>query len=106
MKGDPFEEHFGWIDANGDGSVDRAEYDFIRIGTSTSGHGITAVRLSAIAGRGDLTPTNVAWRLQKSYPNIPSLLVYRDVMYLMKEGGIVSSINPATGRGFENGPHA
>ena len=103
MKGDPFAEHFGWIDANSDGFIDRAEYDFIRIGTSTSGHGITAVRLSAIGGRGDLTPTNVAWRLQKSYPNIPSLLVYRDVMYLMKEGGIVSSINPATGEVLKMG---
>ena len=103
MKGDPFAEHFGWIDANSDGFVDRAEYDFIRIGTSTSGHGITAVRLSATGGRGDLTPTKVAWRLQKSYPNIPSLLVYRDVMYLMKEGGIVSSINPATGEVLKMG---
>ncbi len=94
MKGDPFEEHFGWIDANGDGYIDQAEYDFVRTGTSTSGHGITAVR---IGGSGDLTPTNVVWRLKKSYPNIPAPLVYRDVMYLMKEGGIVTSLNPATG---------
>ena len=96
MKSDPeYQEHFGWLDANGDGSIDRAEYDFVRTGTSTSGHGITAVRLAG--GSGDLTPTNVVWRLKKSYPNIPAPLVYRDVMYLMKEGGIVSSINPATG---------
>jgi len=103
MKGDPFEEHFGWIDANSDGYIDRAEYDFVRTGTSTSGHGITAIRLGGNGGSGDLTATNVVWRLKKSYPNIPSLLVYRDVMYLMKEGGIVTSLNPATGEVLKMG---
>ena len=103
MKGDPFEEHFGWIDANSDGYIDRAEYDFVRTGTSTSGHGITAIRLGGNGGSGDLTSTNVVWRLKKSYPNIPSLLVYRDVMYLMKEGGIVTSLNPATGEVLKMG---
>jgi len=109
MKGDPFEEHFGWLDPNSDGYIDRAEYDSIRTGTSTSGHGITAVRLGGasgiggVGGRGDLTPTNVVWRLKKSYPNIPAPLVYRDVMYLMKEGGIVTSLNPATGEVLKMG---
>ncbi|HSE31666.1 MAG TPA: PQQ-binding-like beta-propeller repeat protein [Pyrinomonadaceae bacterium] len=92
-------EHFGWLDSNNDGSVDRAEYDFVRNST-TSGHGLTAVRLG---GQGDLTRTNVAWSLKKSYPNIPSPLVYRGVMYLMKEGGIVTSLDPATGQVLKQG---
>jgi outer membrane protein assembly factor BamB len=95
------QEHFGWLDANSDGYIDRAEYDFVRTGTSTSGHGITAIRLGG--GDGDVTSTNVLWRLQKSYPNIPAPLVYRDVMYLMKESGIVSSVNPATGEVLKMG---
>ena len=104
MKVEPMmQEHFGWLDANSDGYIDRAEYDFVRIGTSTSGHGITAVRLGGNGGSGDLTATNVAWRLKKSYPNIPAPLIYRDVMYLMKEGGIVTSINPATGEVLKMG---
>jgi outer membrane protein assembly factor BamB len=94
------QEHFGWLDANNDKYLDRDEYDFVRTNTSTSGHGITAVRLG---GGGDITPTNVVWKLQKTYPNIPSPLIYRDVMYLMKEGGIVTSINPATGEVFKMG---
>jgi len=101
MKDEPGgQEHFGWLDANKDNYIDRAEYDFIRGSISASGHGITAVRLG---GSGDLTPTNVAWRLQKSYPNIPAPLVYRDVMYLMKEGGIVTSLNPTTGEVLKMG---
>ena len=92
-------EHFGWLDANNDGYVDRAEYDFVRNST-TLGHGLTAVRL---AGQGDITSSNVVWRLQKSYPNIPAPLIYRGVMYLMKEGGIVSSIDPASGQVLKQG---
>jgi len=92
-------EHFGWLDANNDDYIDRAEYDFVRNST-TLGHGLTAVRL---AGQGDVTSSNVAWRLQKSYPNIPAPLIYRGVMYLMKEGGIVSTLDPATGQILKQG---
>ena len=92
-------EHFGWLDANNDGYVDRAEYDFVRNST-VSGHGLTAVRLG---GQGDLTATNVVWRVQKSYPNIPAPLIYQGVMYLMKEGGIVTSLNPSSGEVLKMG---
>jgi len=92
-------EHFGWLDANNDGYVDRAEYDFVRNST-TLGHGLTAVRPS---GRGDVTSSNVAWRLQKGYPNIPAPLIYQGVMYLMKEGGIVSSLDPVSGQVLKQG---
>jgi outer membrane protein assembly factor BamB len=92
-------EHFGWLDANNDGYVDRAEYDFVRSST-VSGHGLTAVRLG---GQGDVTATNVVWRVKKSYPNIPAPLIYQGVMYLMKEGGIVTSLNPSSGEVLKMG---
>ena len=92
-------EHFGWLDANNDGYIDRAEYDFVRNST-TLGQGLTAVRL---AGQGDITSSNVVWRVKKAYPNIPAPLIYKGVMYLMKEGGIVSSLNPATGEILKQG---
>jgi len=92
-------EHFGWLDANGDGYIDRAEHDFVRNSTS-SGHGLTAVRLT---GQGDLTSSNIVWQLKKAYPGIPAPLVYRGVMYLMKEGGIVSSVDPASGQVLKQG---
>jgi outer membrane protein assembly factor BamB len=93
-------EHFGWVDANNDGYIDRAEWDFIRNSSTTSGHGLSAVRLG---GQGDLTPTNVVWRLKKSYPSIPAPLLYQGVMYLMKEGGIVTSLNPTNGEILKQG---
>jgi outer membrane protein assembly factor BamB len=94
-----FMDHFGWLDANNDGSIERAEYDFARNST-IGGHGLTAIRLG---GRGDLTNSNAAWRVKKSYPSIPAPLIYRGVMYLMKEGGIVSSLDPASGQFLKQG---
>ena len=100
MKTTPdYAEHFGWLDANSDGYIERAEYDFVRNST-TLGHGLTAIRLP---GQGDLTTSNVVWRLEKGYPNIPAPLIYRGVMYLMKEGGIVSTVDPATGNVLKQG---
>ena len=92
-------DHFGWLDSNSDGMIDRAEYDFVRNSTA-SGYGVTAIRLS---GQGDLTSSNVVWRVKKSYPSIPSPLIYRGVMYLMKEGGIVSSLDPTSGQVLKQG---
>jgi len=92
-------DHFGWLDSNNDGAIDRAEYDFVRNSTA-SGHGLTAIRL---AGQGDLTSSNVVWRVKKAYPSIPSPLIYRGVMYLMKEGGIVSTLDPASGQVLKQG---
>ena len=92
-------DHFGWMDSNNDGYIDRNEYEFVRT-SSAAGHGLTAVRLG---GQGDLTTSNVVWRVKKSYPSIPAPLVYQGVMYLMKEGGIVTSLNPASGEVLKMG---
>lgn len=92
-------EHFGWLDANSDGFIERAEHDFVRNST-IMGHGVTAIRLS---GKGDLTASNVVWNVKKAYPSIPAPLIYRGVMYFMKEGGIVSSLDPASGEVLKQG---
>src|ERR1044072_8747838 len=92
-------EHFGWLDANNAGVIERAEEALGRNSTPR-GHGLTAARLG---GQGDLTSSSVAWNLRKSYPSIPAPLIYRGVMYLMKEGGIVSSLEPASGQVLKQG---
>ena len=88
--------YFGWLDGNGDGYVDRTEWDFVR-DSLVGGYGVTAIDLGARGGTGDRTTTNVVWNVRKSFPSIPSPLIYQGVMYLMKEGGILSSLDPASG---------
>jgi outer membrane protein assembly factor BamB len=52
---------------------------------------------------GDLTDSHLMWRYQRALPNTPSPLFYKDVVYLMKEGGIFTSLNPKTGDVLKQG---
>ena len=54
-------------------------------------------------GRGDLTSTAVVWRMQKFLPNVPSPLVHGGVVYLVKDGGIFSSVDAKTGEILKQG---
>ena len=66
-----------------------------------SRNAMLAVRLG---GRGDLTGSaNILWRMQKFLPNSPSPLLYEGVLYLIKDGGILTSLNPKTGEILKQG---
>lgn len=71
------------------------------------GHGLIFVptgwsqgQLLAIkpAGRGDVTSTNVAWRVMKSVAKKPSALLVDDLVYMIHDGGVASAIEAKTGR--------
>ena len=92
-------EHFGWMDANGDGVIDRAEYDVIR-NAGAAGHGLTALKPG---GKGNVTATNVAWREKKRYPNVAAPLLYKGVLYVVETGGIITSFDAQTGEALKTG---
>jgi outer membrane protein assembly factor BamB len=92
-------DHFGWMDRDGDGFVAGAEYSEI-LQESVSEYGLVAVRAG---GSGDQTQQRLLWRFKKEYPEITSPLVYRGVLYTVKDGGIVTSLNPATGEPWKSG---
>jgi outer membrane protein assembly factor BamB len=50
-----------------------------------------------LGGRGDMTATNVRWKYHKSVPQLPSPLVYQNVLYMVNDGGIVTTLHPETG---------
>jgi len=41
------------------------------------------------------------WRYRKSLPNVPSPLLYQGVLYLVRDGGIMTSLDPRTGEPFK-----
>jgi len=59
--------------------------------------GENALRAYRLGGAGDLTDTHLLWKTSRSLPNVPSPLVYRDVLYTLKEGGILTSYDAGTG---------
>ncbi len=90
-------DHFGWADRDSDGFVSAAEWDAIQR-ESVSEHGLAAVQAG---GAGDQTKRRLVWRFKKDYSGVTSPLVYRGVLYMVKDGGIVTSLNPVTGEVFK-----
>lgn len=59
--------------------------------------GENGLRAYRLGGKGDLTETHLLWKNPRSLPNVPSPLVYRGVLYTLKEGGILTSFDMRTG---------
>ena len=86
-------KYFPYIDLNGDGLMDAAEWKMYAA-TMAAENGLISVKLG---GHGDVTGTHVAWKFHKSIPQLPSTLIYRDVLYMINDSGVLSTINPRTG---------
>ncbi len=93
-------EHFGWIDINGDNIIEANEWNTTRE-FGVGEWGAIAVRPGNAKGR--LEPDAVRWRFQKNIPYIPAPLLYQGVYYMVKTGGIITSLDPATGQLLKQG---
>jgi hypothetical protein len=58
---------------------------------------VNAVNAIRLGGRGDMTDKAVKWRYYKSLPNVPSPLYYDGVVYMTKEGGIMTALDAESG---------
>ncbi|MEQ1861979.1 MAG: PQQ-binding-like beta-propeller repeat protein [Chthoniobacteraceae bacterium] len=90
----PMKDFFSSNDTNKDGFISRDEWDGM-IGYLKRGKN----RLVAVkpGGSGDITTTHVAWEKTKSLPYVPSALLYRGALFMVKDGGLASSFDAATG---------
>jgi outer membrane protein assembly factor BamB len=50
-----------------------------------------------------MTASNVRWRYQRPVPQVPSTLLYKSVLYMVNDGGILISFDPATGAVVKQG---
>jgi outer membrane protein assembly factor BamB len=56
-----------------------------------------------LGGRGDVTDTHVLWRFEKSLPDVPTPLVYDGVVFLVRSGGIATTLDAKTGKVIKQG---
>lgn len=91
-------------DLNKNGLLDGKDWQYYRM-RRTSNNSSMAIRLN---GEGDVTKSHVLWTYQKSLPDVPAILHYRNVLYLIRNGGILQTLDPATGAAIKLGrlPHA
>ncbi len=88
------DKKFNSFDLDKDKQLGRRDWTYLQSKTSSQ-NALIAVRLG---GRGDVSDTHLAWTHRKSLPNVASPLVYDGVVYLAKDGGIVSALDAKTGK--------
>jgi len=81
------------VDLDRDGFLNEREWTFFRT-RRASRNAILAVKLG---GKGDVTETHVKWRYSKSLPDVSAPLVYNGVVYLVRNGGILTTLDAQTG---------
>ncbi len=84
--------HFGWVDANKDAFIDQKEWDFVNAGMSSRDYGLVAFEWAS-----DAKGLKELWRYKRGLPSIATPLLLNDVLYLVKHGGMLTTLDTATG---------
>jgi outer membrane protein assembly factor BamB len=90
---------FEAFDMDRDEKLNAKDWEVFR-GMMASENGLLAIRLG---GRGDQTATAIRWRYQRPVPQVPSTLLYKGVLYMINDSGIMLSFDPATGNVIKQG---
>jgi outer membrane protein assembly factor BamB len=95
----PVKDYFPFTDLDADGKLNAAEWATFTASMSAE----NALLAFRTGGKGDATPTSLRWRFQRSIPQLPSPVLYRGVLYMINDGGILTTIDPATGQLLKQG---
>jgi outer membrane protein assembly factor BamB len=82
------------INGNGDGILTEDEWVAAFDPKLPTG-GLVRTKLN---GKGDVTATHVGWRHTKGLPYVCAPILYRDVLYVIRDGGILTAFQPDTGK--------
>jgi len=98
MLGEAFEA----FDMDRDEKLNAKDWEVFRA-MMASENGLLAIKLGGDGGGGDQTATAIRWRYQKPVPQVPSTLLYKGVLYMINDSGILISFDPATGTVLKQG---
>ena len=65
-----------------------------------SENGLLSIKMG---GEGDQTATAVRWHYYKPVPQVPSTLLYKGVLYMINDSGILLTFDPANGNVIKQG---
>ena len=95
MLGGAFEA----FDMDRDEKLNTKDWEVFRA-MMASENGLLAIKMG---GKGDQTATAIRWRYTKPVPQVPSTLLYKGVLYMINDSGILLSFDPATGNVIKQG---
>ena len=90
---------FAVADLDLNGSLTKDEWSYYRAALDSE-NGMLAIRLG---GSGDMTDTAIRWKYQRSVPQLPSPILFKGVLYMVNDNGIVTTLNPKTGDVIKQG---
>jgi outer membrane protein assembly factor BamB len=85
-------KYWDFIDTDGHGKIVEAEWNLHRA-VMAAENGIYAYQLGS---RGDSTG-KLVWKFQRSVPQLPTPVVYRGVVYMVNDKGVLTTLNASTG---------
>ena len=85
------------FDRNRDGKITADDWERIKAGDARADNVLIAVKPG---GRGDISETHVAWKYRRALPYVPSPLFYEGRLYLVRDQGQMTSLDPKTGEPF------
>ena len=99
-EGSPVADRFFRIDLDQNEKLDESEWQRHASVFARAQNVAIAVRPG---GRGDVTEKSVRWTFRRSLPTVPSSVVYDGVFYMVKDSGIVTSLDAADGTILKQG---
>jgi outer membrane protein assembly factor BamB len=90
---------FEAFDLNRDEKLDDKDWEVFRAMMAAE-NGLLAIKMG---GEGDQTANAIRWKYQKPVPQVPSTLLYKGVLYMINDSGILLSFDPATGNVIKQG---
>jgi outer membrane protein assembly factor BamB len=90
---------FEAFDTNRDEKLNTRDWEVFRA-MMASENGLLAIKMGGV---GDQTATAIRWRYTKPVPQVPSTLLYKGVLYMINDSGILISFDPATGNVLKQG---
>lgn len=85
---------FSANDTNHDGFITRDEWDAAINYLKRGKNRMVAVKPG---GSGDITDSHIAWEKKKGLPYVPSALLYRGNLFMVKDGGLASCFDATSG---------
>jgi outer membrane protein assembly factor BamB len=85
--------YWEFIDTEGHGKIGEKEWN-LHLAVMGAENGLYAFQMGS---RGDAT-SKLVWKYQRSVPQLPSVVVYRDVVYMLNDKGVLTTLDAATGQ--------
>lgn len=78
-----------YLDIDRDGKLDREEWRLFML-TMAAENGLLAIHAG---GSGDVTSSAYVWKYHKSIPQLPSTVLYRKVLYMINDSGVLTTLD-------------